>query len=476
MPTAYINLTEIARQNMIDKGFIPESPQTVLDQLKTLNAPASPIQPFRDMRDLPFFSIDNDDSKDLDQLTYAEKDRIFIAVADVDALVKKNTPIDTVAANNTTSVYTPTQVFPMLPLKLSTNLTSLNPQQDRCAMVVEVKVSEKGEFTYGGIYPAFVRNHAQLAYNSVEAWFSQNTPLNQPQNILDQLLLQEGLARKIEAYRNSKGALVFDSRELKAVLVNDIPVGLKPVVPNRATKLIENFMIAANVIVTTFLSQNNLPAIRRIVHIPQRWDRIVLLAKEHGFPLPEEPDSLALQKFLAERKAEDPENFPELSLTMIKLIGKGEYAAIFPGEESIGHFDLALTDYAHTTAPNRRFPDVIMQRILKSHFYGGTPYTPQELNELARHCTEKEDDATKVERKMIKCAAAVILAPSVGKVFKGIITGASERGTWVRLFNPSVEGKVVKGFKGLDVGDKVQVKLIHVDAAEGFIDFQRINN
>lgn len=446
MTTQNINLSEIAKQNLIDKGFIPEPPQAVLEQLKTIQSPAAPVQPFQDLRHLTFFSIDNDDSKDLDQLTYAEKDRIFIAVADVDAIVKKSTPIDNVAANNTTSVYTPTQVFPMLPLKLSTDLTSLNPDQDRCAMVVEVLVSQEGQFTYGGIYPAFVRNYAKLTYNGVEAWFSQNTPLNQPQNILDQILLQEGFARKIEEYRNSKGALTFDSRELKPVLVNDVPVGLKPVVANRATKLIENFMIAANVIVTTFLTQNKMPAIRRIVRTPERWDRLVLLGKEHGFPLPEEPDSLALQKFLTERKKEDPENFPELSLTVIKLIGKGEYAAIFPGEQPIGHFDLALTDYAHTTAPNRRFPDVIMQRILKSHFYGGKPYTPQELNELASHCTQKEDDATKVERKMIKCAAALILASDIGKTFKGVITGASDKGTWVRLLNPPVEGKVVKGF------------------------------
>ncbi|HSX26674.1 MAG TPA: RNB domain-containing ribonuclease [Chlamydiales bacterium] len=467
-----IDLAEIAHKAMIDRGFIPDFPKPVLDELERIQAPAKPLPKIRDMREWLWVSIDNDDSRDLDQLTFAEKDKIYVAVADVDALVKKGSAIDVQARHNTTSVYTPTEIFLMLPSKLCYDLTSLNEKMDRLAIVVEMNVTMNGQFELEAIYPAFVRNQAKLTYNGVGACLEQGSCQDLPRG---QLELQDQIAQRIQAYRDQEGALVFAERELHAVIVNGIPVGLAEKTINRAHKLIENFMIAANVGVTRYLIEKKLPSIRRVVKTPKRWDRIVSLAKGLGDQLPVKPDARALRKFLLHQQKVNPSHFSHLSLAVIKLIGRGEYVLGKAGEKHLEHFNLAEVEYAHTTAPNRRYPDIIMQRILKSSLQGlPLPYSNGELTEMAAHCTQKEDDANKVERQLIKCAAAMILVKEIGKTFHAMVTGASPKGTWVRLLDPPVEGKLVKGFKGVDVGDYLTVRLERVDVMNGHIDFSRI--
>lgn len=459
------DLAKIARLAMIERGFIPEFPPPVISQLEGLNAPA-PQGSRRDMRDLLWVSIDNDDSRDLDQLTFAENGKIYIAVADVDALVKSGSAINTYASHNTTSVYTPTLVFPMLPAKLSTNLTSLNENQDRCAIVVEVKVDIKGGFELLDIYPAYVRNHAKLAYNKVASWIEEKVPF--PQKLKSQLQLQDEHAQRIKQFRSTQGALHFSTIDLEPIILDGHPVGLEERIYNRAHELIENFMIAANVAVTRYLTLHQRPTLRRIVPVPKRWDRIVALAKEENAKLPSQPDAKALRSFLMDQQKKKPENFKDLSIAVIKLIGRGEYRASFPGEPTEGHFDLALVDYCHATAPNRRFPDLIMQRLLKNQ-----EYRKEELQAIARWCSQKETDAVKVERKMRKCVAATLLQNQVGEEFKAMVTGAGPKGTWVRLIHPPIEGKLIHGFQGLDVGHYLTVKLLHVDVFNGHIDFAK---
>jgi len=472
------NLDEIAHAAMLDSGFIPDFSKEIDRELATMNAPAPMHKSIRDMRHLLWVSIDNVDSRDLDQLTYAEEGRIFVAIADVDALVKRGSAIDDRASQNTTSVYTPTKVFPMLPLKLSTNLTSLNPNTDRCAIVVEIKISDDGRFEHVDIYHGWVHNQIQLNYPCVGAWIEHqicHNPFPPIAGLREQLILQDKLAQKIQDYRNRQGALEFGEIKLHPVIVDGIPVGLEEEQRNRAHKLIENFMIAANVSSTRFLKERNLPTIRRVVKTPKRWDRIMALAQELGEELPSQPDPKALRQFLLKRQKEAPLVFPDLSLAIIKLLGRGEYVLGLPGKPSPGHFDLAENEYTHATAPNRRFPDLIMQRLLKSSlFQEKLPYTKEELAKLAVHCTQKEDDASKVERRILKCAAAIVLAKEIGRKFEAMVTGSSSKGTWVRLMTPPVEGKLVKGFKGVDVGDFLKVKLIHVDVRNGHIDFERI--
>jgi exoribonuclease II len=478
-----ISLADIAQKVMIERGFQPNFPDAVTRELASIEAPATPSPQtlFCDMRDRLWISIDNDDSRDLDQLTFAEtssgKDKIYVAIADVDALVKKSSSIDQHAACNTTSVYTPAKVFPMLPLKLSTDLTSLNENSDRCAIVTEMEIDRDGRFELCSIYPCLVCNHAKLAYNSVAAWLEQKTSLPSLVNtsaILEQLRLQDDLAQRIRQYRYLQGSLTFGKAEVQPIIVNGLAVELKEKVHNRATSLIENFMIAANVGATRYLIKQKLPMIKRIVRTPQRWDRIVALAKDHDYKLPSQPDAKALRDFLRKRHQADPSRFSDLSLAVIKLIGKGEYIMALPEEPTPGHFDLALHDYTHATTPNRRYPDLITQRLLKSSLYGyECAYSKEELSSLAAHCTKKEDDASKVERRLYKSAAAMVLEGQIGHQFKAFVTGASEKGTWVRLLTPPVEGKLVHGFQGLDVGDYVLVKLIHVDIPNGYIDFAR---
>lgn len=472
------NLTEIAKQAMIDRGFYADFPSQVIQEVQAIHLPESEAS-LKDMRDQLWISIDNDDSLDLDQLTFAENNKIYVAVADVCGLVRQASAIDQFAMHNTTSVYTPTKVFPMLPPQLSTNLTSLNEKVDRAAIVTEIDIGSDGSFNFNSIYLALVRNQAKLAYKRVASWLDHK--VEQPHatadipGLGDQLKLQDSLAQRIRNYRKGQGALSFSTKEMVPVVVDGIPVQLKELVLTRANALIENFMIAANVSMTRYFEAKKLPVIKRIVRTPERWDRIAALAKGYGETLPPEPDVKALQNFLLKQRKADPQNFPALSLAVIKLIGRGEYVAAFPDEPAPGHFDLALRDYSHTTAPNRRYPDLLMQRLLLSSFKAGPlPYSSQELAELARHCTEKEDDASKVQRRVNKSAAAMVLAPQVGQQFAAMVTGNSPKGTWVRLLTIPVEGKLVQGFQGIDVGDPINVKLLRVDVPNGFIDFVRV--
>ncbi len=474
----HLTLEEIASKVMAEKGFIPDFSAAIIEELENINAPSYPADSVRDMRKLMWVSIDNEDSRDLDQLTYAEPDRIFVAVADVDALVKKGSEIDKRAAQNTTTVYTPTLICPMLPLKLSNNLTSLNEEKDRCAVVIEVKIAEDGKFDLIDIYPALVHNHAKLNYPCVGAWLddrSCKTPPPPIPGLQEQLDLQDKLARKIYDYRSRQGTLEFAVIQLKAVIVDGIPVSLEEQDKSRANSLIENYMIAANVAVTRYLKEKNLPTIQRVVRKPKRWDRIVALAKNIGEELPYEPDPKALRQFLLKQQKSCPVNFPDLSLAIIKLLGRGEYVLGLPGQPAPGHFDLAEREYCHATAPNRRFPDLIMQRLLKSSFFKTPqPYTKEELSTLAIHCTEREDEADRVERRLIKCAAAIVLQKEVGRTFEAMVIGSNPKGTWVRLLKPPVEGKLVKGFQKVDVGDFIKVRLSRVDSLNGHIDFQKI--
>ncbi|HJQ38056.1 MAG TPA: RNB domain-containing ribonuclease [Thermoanaerobaculia bacterium] len=477
-------LVEIARDAMVERGLEPEFGKDVFQQVSAINGPArEDDSAIRDMRELAWCSIDNDDSRDLDQLTWAEKlddgnVRIYIAVADVDALVKKDTPIDRHARHNTMSVYTAAKIFPMLPEKLSTDLTSLNEGEDRIAMVIEMTVRDDGEAAQGEIYRALVHNHAKLAYNRVAAWLDgeEDAPekVNEVPGLEETLRLQDKTADAMRELRHEHGALDLDTIEARPVIRDGQVVDLKRDQRNNARMLIEDFMIAANGVTARFLSRKGFASIRRVVRSPERWDRIEKIAEELGDRLPPDPDVKALEEFLRRRKKIDPMRFPDLSLSVVKAMGAGEYVVEKPGAEAIGHFGLAVKDYAHSTAPNRRYPDLIAHRLVKAALAGKkSPYSFDELAQLAEHCTRQEDAANKVERTVRKSAAACVLERRVGERFDGIVTGASSKGTWVRIFHPPVEGKLVHGGKGLDIGDRVHVKLVDVNVERGFIDFVR---
>ena len=421
----------------------------------------------RDLTNLLWASIDNDDSRDLDQLTVAEalpgnKVKLLVAIADVDSLVKNGSAIDDHARHNTTSVYTAAMIFPMLPEQLSTDLTSLNVNEDRLAIVVEMVLSADGSLQASEIYRARVRNHAQLAYNSVAAWLdggSAPEAITAVKGLAENLRLQDKVAQNMRNFRRVNGALSLETIEAKPIFDGDQIRDLEVEHKNRATDIIEDCMIAANGVTARYLTSHKFPSIRRVVRTPKRWDRIVELAAEHKFELPAEPDSKALDEFLVKEKAEDALRFPDLSLAVIKLLGAGEYMAELPDDNAPGHFGLAVKDYAHSTAPNRRYPDLITQRLLKAALAGSAwPYRKDELDELAKHCTEEEDAANKVERQVGKSAAALLLEPRIGERFDAIVTGASDKGTWARLLDIPVEGKVVQGFEGMDVGDQVRVQ------------------
>ena len=470
---------------MVEKGLEPDFSRDAMAELDAIRgaAPATGVPNLRDMRGRPWMSIDNDDSKDLDQLTLAEPGvngatRIFVAVADVDAVVAKGTAIDAHARRNTTSVYTAAEIFPMLPEKLSTDLTSLNEGVDRLALVVEMDVEKDGSLARSDIYRAAVHNQAQLAYDSVSVGLTGGDFPEKAKELagaIEQLHLQDTVAQTLRGRREDEGALDLETIEPKAVFANDEIVGLAVQQKNRARQLIEDFMIAANGVTARFLAAKGLASLRRVVRSPERWQKIVAVAAELGERLPAEPDSRALEQFLRKRRKTDPLRFPDLSLVIVKLMGAGEYVVERPGQPAIGHFGLAVRDYTHSTAPNRRFPDLITQRLLKAALAGDpTPYSSAELSPLATHCTEQEDDADKVERLVRKAAAALLLEQRIGQRFDGVVTGASEKGTWVRIFEPPAEGKLVHGFDGLEVGDKLRVKLISTDVERGFIDFVRM--
>jgi exoribonuclease-2 len=442
-------------------------------------------EPIRDQRDLLWASIDNDDLLDLDQLTVAEampggKVKIMVAVADVDSLVKERSAIDEHARHNTTSVYTAARIFPMLPEKLSTDFTSLNLNEERLALVVEMRVDADGSFLDSEIYRARVRNHAKLAYNSIAAWLDGNgtepEAVSSANGLDENLRLQDKTAQNMKNLRHVHGALSLDTLEAKPIFEGDQIHDLEVEEKNRAKEIIEDFMIAANGGTARYLSARKFPSIRRVVRIPKRWDRIVEIAGEHDFRLPEIPDSKALEEFLVKEKAADPVRFPDLSLAVIKLLGSGEYIAELPEANPPGHFGLAVKDYAHSTAPNRRYPDLITQRLLKAALEGEpVPYSKDELDVLAVHCTEAEDAANKVERRVEKSAAALLLESRIGEQFDSIVTGASEKGTWVRLLNIPVEGKLVQGFEGMDVGHRLRVQLIDTNVERGYIDFKKVS-
>jgi VacB/RNase II family 3'-5' exoribonuclease len=440
----------------------------------------------KDLRQLLWASIDNDDSLDLDQLTVAETlsdktVKILVAVADVDVLVKKNSAIDEHARQNTTSVYTAGKTFPMLPEKLSTDLTSLNYHEDRSAIVVEMVIGGAGEMHSSDIFRALVRNHAKLIYNRVGAWLEGKGPLPEAvaavPGLAENLHIQDRVAQQLKALRHEHGALDLQTLEARPVFAGEEIQDLRMDERNRAKEIIEDFMIAANGVTARFLHGKKVPSLRRMVRSPRRWGRIVEIAAQHNSQLPAEPDSRALASFLVAQKAADPLRFPDLSLSVIKLLGPGEYVVESPEEAVSGHFGLAVKDYTHSTAPNRRFPDLITQRILKAAL-GGSPmsYSREELVGLARHCTEKEDDANKVERLVAKSAAAMLLASRIGDQFDAICTGAADKGTWVRIFHPPIEGRLLSGYEGVDVGSRLKVQLIHTDIEKGFIDFKKVRS
>ena len=476
-------LAAIARQAMIERGLEPDFPSSAKQELAAIGGPAKATDTIRDLRDRLWASIDNDDSRDLDQLTVAEplaggQVRILVAVADVDALVRKGSALDGHAARNTTSVYTPAAIFPMLPEALSTNLTSLNEDQDRIAMVADMVFADDGSLVASDVYRACVHNRAKLAYNSVAAWLAGTSPaprrVGEIPGLDENLRLQDRVAQKLAGLRHRLGALSLDTLEAHAFFAGDALSAFALDRPNRATQLIEEFMIAANAVSATRLAANKFPSLRRVLRDPERWARIVQLAAELGDRLPASPDAVALETFLIRRRTAAPERFADLSLAVIKLIGRGEYALDLPGGEAPGHFALAVKDYTHSTAPNRRFPDLITQRLLKAALAGAPlPYTIPELTELARHCTDQEDAATKVERQVNKSAAALLLSGRIGEQFDAIVTGAADKGTWVRLNQPPTEGRLTLGFRGLNVGDRIRVKLVHTDVQRGFIDFAR---
>jgi VacB/RNase II family 3'-5' exoribonuclease len=475
-------LRAIARRAMSARGLLPDFTPAALAEAQALRKDAVPDgSPSRDLRDRPWISIDDDDSRDLDQLSLAEPldaetARLLVAIADVEAAVRPGSAIDDHARANTTSVYTAAQVFPMLPERLSTDLTSLGEGDLRRALVVEMTVRKDGTVARSDVYPALVRNRAKLAYHAVGAWLEGTGPVPAAgeDGVADQLRLQDRLAQAMRARRQQRGALTLGTTEARVVFDGERLADLRPEQKSRAKELIEDFMIAANVATAQFLERRRLPSLRRVLRSPARWERIVELAGGLGERLPAQASAPALQEFLTRRRQADPLRFPDLSLAVVKLLGSGEYSVEAPGGPSDGHFGLAVRNYTHSTAPNRRFPDLTTQRLLKAALAGRPcPYTLEELAELARHCTLQEDNAAKVERQVHKSAAALLLSPRLGQRFDGVVTGAAAKGTWVRVFQPPVEGRIVRGEQGLDVGDRVLVELVHTDVERGFIDFAR---
>ncbi len=482
---SHLDLQATAKEIMQQRGFEPDFPPQVPRQVAELKAHPPQIAArgdIRDLRNLLWSSIDNDSSRDLDQIEIAERAsngdvKIMIGIADVDAFVPKQTPIDQHAARETTTVYAGVRNFPMLPEELSTGLTSLLENQDCLSVVVEFVVdSSGGGLKAPSVYRAVVRNQAQLQYNSVGAWLEgKSTPppkIAASSDLQAQLKLQDEVAQKLKELRFQHGALSLQTDEVQPLMLNDQVIELVKQQKNRATELIEDFMVAANGVVARMLE--NVSSLRRIVRTPERWERIVQLAATKGEKLPAQPDSKALNDFLLRRKAVDPDHFADLSLAVIKLIGPGEYVLERAGEVAPGHFGLAVQDYTHSTAPNRRFADVVTQRLIKAMLAGErNPYSDDELTAIAANCTQKEDAAKKVERDMSKRLAAVSMQHRIGEVFDAIVSGVTEHGTFVRVFQPHIEGLLDQGQQGLDVGDKLRVKLIRTDVQRGYIDFAR---
>ncbi len=481
---SHLDLQATARQVMLEHGFDPDFPPPVSQQLAELKTHPPRVAPggdIRDLRNLLWSSIDNDTSRDLDQIEVAERlpggdIKVLIGIADVDAFVAKHSPIDEHASQQTTSVYTGVRIFPMLPEDLSTDATSLLENGDKLSVVIEFTVDATGSVGSSNVYRAIVHNKAQLAYNAVGAWLEGTGPapakVAASTELQSQLKLQDVAAQALKNQRYQHGALNLETAEVHPVILNQEVVDVAKQEKNRATELIEDFMIAANGVVARMLEK--VSSLRRVVKTPERWDRIVQLANAHGGKLPPDPDSKALNDFLLARKAADPDHFADVSLAVIKLIGPGEYVLERPGDPEQGHFGLAVQDYTHSTAPNRRFPDIVTQRLIKAVLSSQpAPYSDDELTAIAANCTLKENAARKVERDMSKRLAAVAMSHRIGEVFDALVTGATPKGTFVRVLKPHVEGLLAQGQQGLDVGDRLRVKLIRTDVQRGYIDFAR---
>lgn len=478
-------LRRIARTAMLERGLLPEFSTAAVREVSALKGAAGrpAAGEVHDLRHLLWASIDNDDSRDLDQLSFAERRDgglvcVCVAIADVDALVQRGSAVNDHARHNTASVYTAGHTFPMLPERLSTDLTSLGQGEERLAVVIEMMVEAQGGVRQSDLYRAMVLNRAKLAYGAVAAWLegaAAPPPAVAAVPGMDaQLRLQGEVATAMRSQRHAHGALELESTNTQAVFDDEALRDLLPERKSRAHELIEDLMIAANGASARYLESRGFPSIRRVLRTPKRWDRIVGLAAEVGERLPSMPDARALNAFLASRRQADPERFADLSLAVIKSLGSGEYVATRPGQTVPGHFGLAVSAYTHSTAPNRRFPDLLSQRLVKAALAGrSAPFTDAELEALAAHCTVQENNVAKVERRVAKSAAALLLADRVGELFDAIVTGAAPEGTWVRIFHPAAEGKLTRGFEGADVGERLRVRLIHTDVERGFIDFAR---
>jgi exoribonuclease-2 len=481
-------LEGISRSAMRAHGLEPDFSAEALRQLDQIVAPAGKEavkilgDSVQNLSHLLWCSIDNDDSRDLDQLSAAEAQtdgsvKVWVAIADVDILVPLKSPLDQHAQLNTVTVYTGVKTFYLLPEKLSTNFTSLVQDQERVAVVTEMRIGEDGKSSDERVFLAVVCNKAKLAYSSVSEWLEGRAPLPpvaaQVSGMDAHLKLQDSVAQHLRKLRFQNGALDFENSETVPVMENGMVTDLRRTTKTRAGQLIEDLMIQTNSVNAKFLKSRGSPSVRRVVRTPERWSRIVELAHERGTTLPDVADPKALSEFMANAKAKNPDQYPELSLSIVKLLGRGEYVLDLPGEESIGHFGLAVHDYSHSTAPNRRFPDLVTQRLLKNSILNHpSPYTNAELTEIASHCTEQENAADRVERQVRKSIAASLLSSHIGTQYDAIVTGASEKGTWVRTTQPVVEGRVVHGSSGLDVGNRVRVTLRSVNIDKGFIDFE----
>jgi len=486
--TSTPDLRSIARRAMISSGLATDFPPEVLREAESLTKTiAHPTNgSVRDMREVLWSSIDNHESRDLDQVEYVDRLpdgrlRLLIGIADVDVFVPKGSAIDRHAFANTVSVYTPAVIFPMLPEQLSTDKTSLLEGQDRLAVVIELRITREGAVLSKDVYRAAVRNHAKLTYGEVGEWLEGRSPapggVTNVVGLEEQIGLQLEATERLHALRKENGALELETVEAEPILSGGEVIRLDIKRHNLAQSIIESFMIAANTAMAEFLQERGVASLRRVVRTPERWPQIVRMAASFGATLQSQPDARALSDFLTRRKAADPESYADLSLSVLKMLGGGDYKVEAPGLEQEGHFGLAVHDYTHSTAPNRRYPDLITQRCLKAVIAGeAPPYTREELEEIADRCNRMESAARKVERTAEKSAVAVLLSGRRGETFDGIVTGVKERGTFVRLITPPADGRIIKGEEGLSVGDKVQVRLISTEPERGFIDFAKVTS
>ena len=479
-----IELNALARQALIENGFLTNIPSEAADTLNSINENEilySSDSAIRDLRSLLWSSIDNRTSRDLDQIEYAEmlssgNIRLLIGIADVDAFVPQNSVIDKFAAQNTVSIYAGESVFPMLPERLSTDLTSLHEGVDRLAVVTEMIIRHNGDIESSNIYRAIVHNYAKLTYEEIGVWLDESAAMPEKivktQNLEAQIRLQKKAAERLHELRRQNGALEFETIEFAPVIAGENIIDITSIPPNSARRIIENFMIAANVQMAKFLEDRNLLSLRRVVRTPERWEQIVHIAESLGENLPVVPDSKTLADFLARQKVSDPIHYPDLSLSIIKLLGSSEYVVQKPNEEVEGHFGLAVQDYTHSTAPNRRYTDLIVQRLVKAALQDkSSPYSSEELEAIVERCNKRESEAKKIERKIRKTIAASVMKVRIGENFTAIVTGVTPRGIFARILRPPVDGRIVKGEENLQVGEKVQVRLLATNPQKGFIDF-----